>query len=111
MSRLEILLGFTAEPFLVRMAGTLNGQVYISEVLEPVVLPYIQRLPSAIFQEYYVMPDVACNVQDFLFTHQIKLVPWPACSPVLSTIENVWYMLSQRLAQDTHKVKLKRNER
>ncbi|GFW93434.1 transposable element Tc3 transposase [Trichonephila clavipes] len=35
----------------VRIAGTLNNQRYISEVLEPVVLLFIQGLPSAIFQQ------------------------------------------------------------
>ncbi|GFV39728.1 hypothetical protein TNCV_741581 [Trichonephila clavipes] len=35
------------------------------------------------------------------FTHQIELLPWPACSPVLSPIENVGSMLAERLAQDT----------
>ncbi|GFX48619.1 transposable element Tcb1 transposase [Trichonephila clavipes] len=36
---------------LVRIAGTLNSQRYISEVLEPVVLPYAQGLATAIFQQ------------------------------------------------------------
>ncbi|GFX86844.1 uncharacterized protein TNCV_3751171 [Trichonephila clavipes] len=35
------------------------------------------------------------------FTHQIELLPWHACSPDLSLIENVWSMLAQRLARDT----------
>ncbi|GFX64438.1 transposable element Tcb1 transposase [Trichonephila clavipes] len=35
---------------LVRIAGTLNSQRYISEVLKPVVLPYLQGLATAIFQ-------------------------------------------------------------
>ncbi|GFU75336.1 transposable element Tcb1 transposase [Trichonephila clavipes] len=36
---------------LVRIAGNLNSQRYITELLEPVVLPYIQRLVTAIFQQ------------------------------------------------------------
>ncbi|GFT73328.1 transposable element Tcb1 transposase [Trichonephila clavipes] len=36
---------------LVPIAGTLNSQRYISEVLEPVVLPYLQGLATAIFQQ------------------------------------------------------------
>ncbi|GFV16110.1 hypothetical protein TNCV_3378741 [Trichonephila clavipes] len=36
---------------LVRIAGTLNSLHYISEVLEPVVLPYLQGLVKAIFQQ------------------------------------------------------------
>ncbi|GFX70383.1 transposable element Tcb1 transposase [Trichonephila clavipes] len=34
---------------LVRIAGTLNSQRYISEVLQPVVLPYLQGLTTTIF--------------------------------------------------------------
>ncbi|GFV42342.1 hypothetical protein TNCV_3170101 [Trichonephila clavipes] len=34
---------------LVRIAGTLKMQRYISEVLEPIVLPYLQVLITAIF--------------------------------------------------------------
>ncbi|GFY31768.1 transposable element Tcb1 transposase [Trichonephila clavipes] len=37
-------------------------------------------------------PHVARNVQNFFVTHQIELLPWPACFPNLSTIKNVWSM-------------------
>ncbi|GFY01839.1 transposable element Tcb1 transposase [Trichonephila clavipes] len=36
---------------LVRFAGTLNSQRYISEVLESGVLPYLQGLATLIFQQ------------------------------------------------------------
>ncbi|GFX63827.1 transposable element Tcb1 transposase [Trichonephila clavipes] len=36
---------------LVSITGTLNSQHCISEVLEPVVLPYLQGLATAIFQQ------------------------------------------------------------
>ncbi|GFV47254.1 uncharacterized protein TNCV_4829101 [Trichonephila clavipes] len=41
---------------LVRIADTLNSQRYISEVLEPVVLPYLQGLATAIFQRDNALP-------------------------------------------------------
>ncbi|GFX17005.1 hypothetical protein TNCV_2519811 [Trichonephila clavipes] len=44
---------------------------------------------------------MARNVQEFFFIHQIELLPWSACSPVLSPIESVWPMLTQRLSRDT----------
>ncbi|GFV49724.1 transposable element Tcb1 transposase [Trichonephila clavipes] len=44
-------IGYHSRTPLVRMAGTLNSQHYISEVLEPVVLPYPQGLATAIFQQ------------------------------------------------------------
>lgn len=93
-------IGFHCRTPLVRIAGTLSSQRYVSKALEPVVLPYIQRLPSAIFQQDNARPHVARNVQEFFFTHQIELRHWPACSPDLSPIENVWSMLAQRFARD-----------
>ncbi|GFV52366.1 transposable element Tcb1 transposase [Trichonephila clavipes] len=36
---------------LVRIAGTLNSQHYVSEELKPVVLPYLQSLATTIFQQ------------------------------------------------------------
>ncbi|GFV51316.1 transposable element Tcb1 transposase [Trichonephila clavipes] len=59
---------FSCRIHLVRIAGTLDNQRYISEVLDPVVLPYIQPLPSAIYQQDYGWLQVARNVQEFLFT-------------------------------------------
>ncbi|GFV06615.1 transposable element Tcb1 transposase [Trichonephila clavipes] len=44
-------IGYHSRNPLVRIAGTLNSQRYISEVLEPVVLPYLQGLATAIFQQ------------------------------------------------------------
>ncbi|GFW71612.1 transposable element Tcb1 transposase [Trichonephila clavipes] len=44
-------IGYHSRTPLVRIAGTLNSQRYISEVLGPVVLPYLQGLATAIFQQ------------------------------------------------------------
>ncbi|GFU38389.1 transposable element Tc3 transposase [Trichonephila clavipes] len=74
---------------LVCIAGTLNYQRYISEMLKPMVLTYIQCLPSAIFQQGNARQPEALNVQEFFFTHQVELRPWPACSPDRSPIENL----------------------
>ncbi|GFW07707.1 hypothetical protein TNCV_3918401 [Trichonephila clavipes] len=49
-------------------------------------LPYIQRLPSAIFQQDNVQPHMTRNVQEFC-THQIELLSSPACSPDLSCLQ------------------------
>ncbi|GFY03030.1 transposable element Tcb1 transposase [Trichonephila clavipes] len=66
-------IGYYSRTPLVRIAGNLNSQRYISEVLDPVVLPYIQ----------------------------IELLPWPARSPDLLPIENIWFMVSQQLTHIT----------
>ncbi|GFV75272.1 transposable element Tc1 transposase [Trichonephila clavipes] len=86
---------------LVRIAGILNSQRYISEVLEPIVLPYLQGLAMAIFRQDNARPHIARLVQRFFVNHQIESHPWPARSPDLSPIENMWCMVAQRLTQIT----------
>ncbi|GFX40883.1 transposable element Tcb1 transposase [Trichonephila clavipes] len=44
-------VGYHSRTPLVRIDGTLNSQRYISEVLEPVVLLYLQDLATTIFQQ------------------------------------------------------------
>ncbi|GFY32267.1 transposable element Tcb1 transposase [Trichonephila clavipes] len=68
-------LGYHSRTPLVGIAGTLNSQRYISEVLEPVVLPYLQGLCTAIFQQDNARPHVARIVQRIFVNHQIELLP------------------------------------
>ncbi|GFV86147.1 transposable element Tcb1 transposase [Trichonephila clavipes] len=94
-------IGYHSHTPLVRIAGTLNSQHYISEVLEPVVLPYLQGLATAIFQQDNTRPQVAHVVKTFFVHHQIESLPWPARSPDVSPIKNTWSMVAQRLTQIT----------
>ncbi|GFV01590.1 transposable element Tcb1 transposase [Trichonephila clavipes] len=73
-------IGYHSRTAVVRIPGTLNSQRYISEILEPVVLPYLQGLVTAIFQQDKERPPVARIVQTFFVNHQIQLLPWPARS-------------------------------
>ncbi|GFV69246.1 transposable element Tcb1 transposase [Trichonephila clavipes] len=94
-------IGYHFGTSLVRIAGTLNSQRYISEVWEPVVLPHLQGLATAIFQQDNARPHVTYIVQRFFVNHQIELLPGPARSPDLSPIENMWSIVAQRLNQIT----------
>ncbi|GFV50260.1 transposable element Tcb1 transposase [Trichonephila clavipes] len=94
-------IGYHSRSPLVRIVGTSNSQRFISEVLEPVLLPYLQGLATALFQQDNARPHVARIVQRFFVNHQIELLPWLARSPDLLPIENIWSMVAQRLTQIT----------
>ncbi|GFW51693.1 transposable element Tcb1 transposase [Trichonephila clavipes] len=94
-------IGYHSRTPLERITGTLNSQHYISEVLEPVVLPYLQGLATAIFQQDNARPHMRRIVQSYFVNHQIELLPWPVCSPDLSPKENMWSMVAQRLTRIT----------
>ncbi|GFW69277.1 transposable element Tcb1 transposase [Trichonephila clavipes] len=53
----------------------------------------------SIFQQDNARPYVARIVQRFFVNHPIELLPWPARSPDHLPIENMWYMVAQRLTQ------------
>ncbi|GFX51275.1 transposable element Tcb1 transposase [Trichonephila clavipes] len=90
-------IGYHSRTPLVRIAGTLNSQSYISKVLGPVVLPYLQGLATAIFQQDNARPHVVRIVKSFFVNHQIELLLWPARCQDLSPIESMWPMIAQRL--------------
>ncbi|GFU93332.1 transposable element Tcb1 transposase [Trichonephila clavipes] len=94
-------IGYHSRTPLVRIVGTLSSQRYISEVLEPVVLPNLQGLATAIFQQDNARPHVTRIVQSFFVNYQIELLLWLARFPDLSPIENMWSMVAQRLIQIT----------
>ncbi|GFW76871.1 transposable element Tcb1 transposase [Trichonephila clavipes] len=68
-------IGYHSRTPLVRIDGTLNSQRYISKVLGPVVLPYLQGLATAIFQQDNARRYVAGIVQRFFVNLQIELLP------------------------------------
>ncbi|GFX88538.1 transposable element Tcb1 transposase [Trichonephila clavipes] len=94
-------IGYHSRTPLVRIASTLNSQRYISEVLEPVVLPYLLGLGTAIFPQDNSRPHVARIVERFFVNHQIELLPYPARFPDLLWIENMCSMVAQQLTQIT----------
>ncbi|GFX12545.1 transposable element Tcb1 transposase [Trichonephila clavipes] len=75
-------IGYLSHPPLIRIACTLSNQHYISDVLEPVVLPCLQSLATAIFQQDNARPHMARIVQRFFVNHQIELLPWTARFPI-----------------------------
>ncbi|GFU11408.1 transposable element Tcb2 transposase [Trichonephila clavipes] len=64
---------------LVLIRGTMTAQRYVHDILQPHVLPLMQRLPGVIFQQDNAWPHTARVSEDCLRT--VTTLPWPARSP------------------------------
>ncbi|GFU82354.1 transposable element Tcb1 transposase [Trichonephila clavipes] len=62
-------IGYHTRTLLVLICGTLNSERYIYEVLEPVVLPYLQGWGTVTFQQDNAWPQVAYIVLWFFVNH------------------------------------------
>ncbi|GFW09645.1 transposable element Tcb1 transposase [Trichonephila clavipes] len=79
-------------------------QRYVHDILQPHVLPLIQRLPGSIFQQDSARPHMARVSQDCLCT--VITLPWPTRSPYLSPIEHICDHLGWRVGHLTSLNKL-----
>src|SRR5699024_10726939 len=63
---------------LVFIQGALNGLRYIDEILEPVLLDFLDGLPGYIFQQNNARPHIANVSRRFLEESLVPTLPWPA---------------------------------
>ena len=91
-------ISWTGKTLMVRINGTLTAQRYVEDVVEPVVVPYLQECPvTEIFQQDNARPHSAALTQQALQRNNVEVLPWPARSPDLSPIEHVWDIIGRRI--------------
>ncbi len=79
-----------------------TANVYINNVLQPVVVPFMaQHFPNGhgILQQDNAPPHTAGVTRRFLNQQNVNVLAWPALSPDMSPIEHVWDVLKTRIAR------------
>ena len=80
--------------------GTVTGQYYRDNILDPIVVPFARRHGAGfIFQDDYdnARPHRARIVQRHLQQRGIRTLPWPAMSPDYFPIEHLRNILGRRV--------------
>ena len=85
---------------LVTIQGNLTGDQYISDGLQPVVVPHFDNHPLAtrsVYMDDNVRPHRSRAVTVYLQSEAVTYVPCPAMSPDLNPIKHIWDMLGRRI--------------
>ena len=82
---------------LVVIDDNLTAQRYINTVLQPEVIPFLQRHPNTLFQQDNARPHVARQTLNFLNANNVNVLPWPSRSPDINPIEHLWDYLDRQI--------------
>ncbi len=81
------------------LEGTMNAERYI-KLLEQHMLPSRRRVfqgSPCVFQQDNAKPHTAAITTAWLRSRRVRVLNWPACSPDLSPIENIWCIIKGKI--------------
>jgi transposase len=99
-------LCFNGVGTLCRVQGNINSEKYI-DILDTNLWPVIVRhFPngSYLFQDDNAPVHRSRRTQEFIARNRIKGMSWPAQSPDLNIIENVWLYIKRKLQSQLHNI-------
>ncbi len=83
------------------LEGTMNAERYI-KVLEKHMVPSRRHLfqgRPCVFQQDNAKPHTAAITTAWLRSRRVRVLNWPACSPDLSPIKNIWCIMKRKIRQ------------
>ncbi len=84
------------------LEGTMNAERYI-KVLEQHMFPSRRRLIQGrpcVFQQNNAKPHTAAITTAWLRSRRVRVLNWPASSPDISPIENIWRIIKEKYLKD-----------
>ncbi|GBN34178.1 hypothetical protein AVEN_265569-1 [Araneus ventricosus] len=88
-------ISYDSRSTLMVIPRTLTGNLYVTLVIKPVVLPFMSSIQGGVFQQDNARPHTAVVTQHAL--HSVDMLPWPSRSPDLSPIEYVLDIIGRQL--------------
>ena len=91
-------IGYGSRSSVVFVRDNMTSLRYVDDILRPSLLPCIQELLEALFQQDNARPHIARGTINFFANSHVNLLAWPPRSPDLSPIEHMWDMMGVRIS-------------